>query len=229
MNNNINKINNFPAVILADNQDITAVGISSFIYEYSASTPVSEAANKKDLIEALLLNPSSLVVLDYALFDFSSPEELIIIQHRFPKSRFLLFSEELTDDFLKKIYNNTDNNADAFSIILKDCMKGEVYSALQSIADSQQFVCHRIANQLSAKKQSESGIDKKLTATEKEILRLIAMGKSTKEIAVERFLSIHTVITHRKNIFRKLEVNNLHEATKYALRAGIIDASDYYI
>jgi DNA-binding NarL/FixJ family response regulator len=228
MNSNL-EINHLSEVIIADNQAITAAGIYFFVREYNDSVPVSKAGNKKELIRKLLLNPHVLVVLDYALFDIAGPEELIIIQHRFPNSHFLLFSEELTDNFLKKIYNNTDNNVNAFSIILKDCTQEEVNVALAEVIHSRPYICPRINSQLLIRKQTELITDKKLTATEKEILRLIALGKSTKEIALERFLSIHTIITHRKNIFRKLDVNNVHEAIKYALRAGIIDASDYYI
>jgi DNA-binding NarL/FixJ family response regulator len=229
MNYNLAMKHHLSTIILADNQDITAAGIISFIRNYYEPACFSEALNKQALIKKLLQNPRALVVLDYALFDLSGPEELIIIHNRFPKSHFLLFSEELTDEFLKKIYTNTETNAKAFSIILKDCTKEEINLALCTIADSKPFICQRIVNQLQAKKQTEPVIEKKLTNTERGILKLIAAGKSTKEIAEERFLSIHTVITHRKNIFRKLEVNNLHEAIKYALRAGIIDASDYYI
>lgn len=69
----------------------------------------------------------------------------------------------------------------------------------------------------------------KLTQTEIEILKDIALGMTTKEIADKRFSSFHTVNTHRKNIFRKLGVNNVHEATKYALRAGLVDSAEYYI
>jgi DNA-binding NarL/FixJ family response regulator len=69
----------------------------------------------------------------------------------------------------------------------------------------------------------------KLTTSERLVLHEIARGKTTKEIAFEQNLSFHTINTHRKNIFRKLEVNNVHEAIKYALRAGIIDSSEYYI
>jgi DNA-binding CsgD family transcriptional regulator len=68
-----------------------------------------------------------------------------------------------------------------------------------------------------------------LTATEKEILKEIAMGKTTREIATQRFVSVHTIMTHRKNIFRKLEVNNVHEATKFAMRSGLVDMAEYYI
>jgi DNA-binding NarL/FixJ family response regulator len=68
-----------------------------------------------------------------------------------------------------------------------------------------------------------------LTKTEKEILIDIASGLTTREIAEKRISSFHTVNTHRKNIFRKLEVNNAHEAIKYALRAGLVDAAEYCI
>ena len=71
--------------------------------------------------------------------------------------------------------------------------------------------------------------DDLLTTAERSILKEIALGKTTKEIAAERNLSFHTVNSHRKNIFRKLGVNNAHEATKYAMKAGIVDLVEYYI
>ena len=78
-------------------------------------------------------------------------------------------------------------------------------------------------------KQTQAPIENILTNTEKIILKEIALGKTTKEIAAERNLSFHTINSHRKNIFRKLEVNNVHEATKYAMRAGVVDMAEYYI
>ena len=68
-----------------------------------------------------------------------------------------------------------------------------------------------------------------LTATETEIVRLITQGFTTKEIADKRNLSFHTVITHRKNIFRKLNINSTSELMIYAMRSGIIDSLEYYI
>ena len=78
-------------------------------------------------------------------------------------------------------------------------------------------------------KQSEEKNNGVLTATEMEIIKAIAQGKTTKEIAEERFSSIHTITTHRKNIFRKLDVNTAHEAIKYAIRAGWVHPSEFYI
>jgi len=77
--------------------------------------------------------------------------------------------------------------------------------------------------------QQEEETQSILTTTETEIVKAIALGKTTKEIATERFSSIHTITTHRKNIFRKLGINTAHEAVKYALRAGLIDPSEFYI
>ena len=95
----------------------------------------------------------------------------------------------------------------------------------------QRFICQRIAEMLLNPPVVDdmSPAIACLTKTETEILKLIAMGLTTKEIAERRFSSFHTVNTHRKNIFRKLGVNNAHEATKLALRAGVVDSAEYYI
>jgi len=221
-----NKENNISFhIILADNQEITAAGIFYFIQSNYPSFSFSEVKNKKELIKNLFSQTNAIIILDYALFDFSSVDELIILQNRFPNSHFLLFSEELTDNFVKQVTYNKNG----FSVLLKDCTKDEVDAAMEKIIKGESFICHRIKNHISKKKKQEIDSDKKLTITEKEILKLIASGKSNKDIANERFSSTHTIITHRKNIFRKLEVNNISEAIKYALRAGIVDASDYYI
>ena len=95
----------------------------------------------------------------------------------------------------------------------------------------QRFICQRIAEMMLNPPATDDmpPAIASLTKTETEILKLIAIGLTTKEIAERRFSSFHTVNTHRKNIFRKLGVNNAHEATKLALRAGLVDSAEYYI
>ncbi len=68
-----------------------------------------------------------------------------------------------------------------------------------------------------------------LTASEIEIVKLIAEGMTTKEIASRKNVSFHTIMTHRKNIFRKARVNNASELVMFAIRAGIIDTIEYQI
>lgn len=212
-------------LIVADNQDITRMGLM-YLCKNMGVQRVIEAKEKKALLKELTLTPDAVVVLDYTLFDLVSAEELLILQERFSKADWLLFSDELSEEFIRRILYGSENAG----IVMKDAALEEISEALSAAMKSKRFVCSRIRSLLAHHDETERGEGRSLlTATEKEILKLIALGKTTKEIAAERFSSIHTIATHRKNIFRKLEVNNIHEATKYALRAGIIDVSDYYI
>ena len=114
---------------------------------------------------------------------------------------------------------------------MKDCTKEEITSALKEAIKGNRYICNYVSNiLLDRNKQTQDHHSKQvLTATEQEILKEMALGKTTKEIAAIRYVSVHTIMTHRKNIFRKIEVNNVHEATKYAMRAGIVDMAEYYI
>lgn len=212
-------------LVIADNQDITKAGILYLTDKMPEVGLVTEAADKKELLRLLVRYPDAVVLLDYTLFDLNSADELIILQERFERISWILFSEELSEDFIRRIIFSSET----FSIVLKDSFLEEIRMAIFSAFRSQRFICNRINNLLSDRK---TGLQKEhpvLTSTETEVLKSIALGKTTKEIAAERFSSIHTITTHRKNIFRKIEVNNLHEATRYALRAGIIDSAEYYI
>lgn len=214
------------SLILADNQDITKSGILYLCDKMPDFGSFSEAADRKELIRLLSVQPDAVVVLDYTLFDLTSADELIILQERFKQVSWILFSEDLSEDFIRRVAFS----GEAFSIVLKDASSDEIRSALRYALCSERFICHRVMNLLQNKKSRyESRERPVLTITEQEILKAIAQGKTTKEIAAERFSSIHTITTHRKNIFRKLDVNNVHEATKYALRAGILDTAEYYI
>lgn len=212
-------------LVIADNQDITKAGILYLTDKMPEIDLVTEAADKKELLRLLVRYPDAVVLLDYTLFDLNSADELIILQERFKRISWILFSEELSEDFIRRIIFSSET----FSIVLKDSFLEEIRTAIFSAFRSQRFICNRINNLLSDRKAGQQKEHPVLTSTETEILKSIALGKTTKEIAAERFSSIHTITTHRKNIFRKIEVNNLHEATRYALRAGIIDSAEYYI
>jgi len=213
-------------ILLGDNQDLTKLGILHALVGMKWVDEIVEIASKKELTAQLLQWPDAIVVLDYTLFDFADASELINLSDRFRNAHWILLSEELSVEFLKRVIYSSEN----FSIIFKDCSYHELILALEQASRIERFICSKAFNILTSKSTSEPPVEEnKLTATEREVLQMIASGKTTKEIAAERNLSFHTINAHRKNIFRKLEVNNIHEATKYAIRAGIIDVSDYYI
>ena len=140
-------------------------------------------------------------------------------------SQWILISDELTPTFIRQVIYSSHQ----FSIVFKDGPLNEVREALQTVSRHQRYISQRALEVIINQQQVDEERPSILTETETEIVRAIAQGKSTKEIAAERFSSVHTITTHRKNIFRKLGVNTAHEVVKYALRAGLIDSSEFYI
>ena len=216
--------------IIADNQDITKAGMMFLLSRQKDTALLLEADNKAELIQQLRLHPGAVVILDYTSFDFVSSDELIVLHERFKEADWLLFSDELSIGFLRQVLFSSMS----FGVVLKDNSKEEILTALQCASRKERFICNHVSNLLLSGNSQTSLLhpiqqNDLLTSAERSILKEIAIGKTTKEIAVERNLSFHTINSHRKNIFRKLGVNNAHEATKYAMKAGIVDLVEYYI
>ena len=209
--------------IVADNQELTRFALENLL-QGEADVAVFRAFDKAGLVELLKEHQSAVVLLDYTLFDFADEDQLLIIAERFSLSDWILISDELTPQFIRRVIYSSHQ----FSVVFKDGPISEIREALNAVDRHTRYLSQRALETIITQQQEEETTSV-LTTTEMEIVKAIAQGKTTKEIAAERFSSVHTVTTHRKNIFRKLGINTAHEAVKYALRAGLIDASEFYI
>ena len=209
--------------IVADNQELTRYALESLLQKDKENI-VYRAFDRAGLVELLKEHQSAVVLLDYTLFDFTDEDQLLIVAERFSLSDWILISDELTPQFIRRVVYSSHQ----FSVVFKDGPLSEVCDALQAVGRHTRYLSQRALETIITQQQEEEA-PSILTTTEMEIVKAIAQGKTTKEIAAERFSSIHTVTTHRKNIFRKLGINTAHEAVKYALRAGLIDPSEFYI
>ena len=209
--------------IIADNQELTGYALQSLLKRDEGNV-VYRAVDREGLIQLLKEHEDSVVFLDYTLFDFADEDLLLIVAERFSLSEWILISDELTPQFIRRVVYSSHQ----FSVVFKDGPMSEIREALQAVERHTRYLSQR-ALEVIINQQQEDESNNILTETETEIVRAIAQGKTTKEIAAERFSSVHTITTHRKNIFRKLGINTAHEAVKYALRAGLIDPSEFYI
>lgn len=209
--------------IIADNQELTGFAIQSLL-KRDEDHAVYRAVDKAGLIQLLKEHEDSVVFLDYTLFDFADEDQLLIVAERFSLSEWILISDELTPQFIRRVVYSSHQ----FSVVFKDGPMSEIREALQAVGQHNRYLSQRALETIITQQQEEE-LPSILTQTETEIVKAIAQGKTTKEIAEERFSSIHTITTHRKNIFRKLGVNTAHEVIKYALRAGLVDSSEFYI
>ena len=210
--------------ILADNQELTRFALESLLKNDEENT-VFRAFDRSGLVALLKEHESAVVLLDYTLFDFADEDQLLINAERFNLSDWILISDELTPQFLRRVVYSSHQ----FSVVFKDGPLSEIREAINAVSRHTRYLSQRALETIITQQQEDEKADSILTQTETEIVKAIAQGKTTKEIAAERFSSVHTINTHRKNIFRKLGINTAHEVVKYALRAGLIDASEFYI
>ena len=199
-------------------------GIISYLCTKGESD-IFKASDKAGLVQLLKEHENAVVLLDYTLFDFADEDQLLIVAERFALSEWILISDELTPQFLRRVVYSSHQ----FSIVFKDGSLKDVRDALDAVSRHNRHISQRALEVIINHQQEEESQPNILTETETEIVKAIAQGKTTKEIANERFSSVHTITTHRKNIFRKLGVNTAHEVIKYALRAGLVDSSEFYI
>ena len=183
--------------ILTDNQDITRAGMHGYISFIFSNAIITVAHDKKQLVAYLSESSDSIVVLDYTLFDINGIDEFLIIARRFPSVHWILFSNELSDSFIRRISAECN-----ISMILKETSADEIHCALLCACHGERFICHQIANMLIQTPERRE-LSNNLTPTETDIL--IAKGMTVKEIASERISSIHTIVTHKKTYSGNLE------------------------
>lgn len=214
-------------IIIADNQPLTALAVETLVKDIACGDNIEIVyADSKYRLAALLREPKrTAVVLDYTLFDFTDSANLVIMSEANAAVAWLLLSEELTSDFLRYVLYETQS----IGVAYKDASLDVLRDALKYVMRGERYIAQHATEVLLQSAVLQDRHKDDLTQTERDVLKAIARGKTTKEIAAERCSSIHTVNTHRKNIFRKLGVNCAHDAMKYALRAGLVDETEFYI
>jgi DNA-binding NarL/FixJ family response regulator len=214
--------------IIAENNDLYRLGLKCIISDQFQSPEILVASTKPELHSLLLLNSEAVVVIDFDGLSIDQVDELSVLSLCFPKSNWLFVADladesflmPLTASFKKANFILKTNDYDVIATAILASAFGKKYycsEALQIIMDG-----HNRKRENSTKRNL-------LTPTELELVHLFTQGKTAKEIAELRCLSHHTINTHRKNIFRKLELNNIQELIKFALKNGLVDLTEYYI
>jgi DNA-binding NarL/FixJ family response regulator len=217
--NNIN-------VLIADSQFLITESLKYMLQgdvRFRISNVVME---KKELTKELTRGNIALLIIDPSFIELSSFSELKEIKTSYPATQFLVITNGLTKNELLELNNLGINN-----IILKTAGREEILEALAATLKGKKYYSNELLDLLfdPGEKKSTNEETGQLTVSEMEIVRLIAEGLTTKEIAARKYISFHTVITHRKNIFRKLGVSSVSELIMYALKSGWINLIEYHI
>ncbi len=182
--------------------------------------------NRYSLFELLKSNTPDLLITDYNLIDYESPEDFKFIMEDFKNLPILILTNQITTGELERLMKSGIRN-----ISLKTDEKEDLLSSIEMAMRHKKHFSEQVLEMIIGIGENKNipAESSSLTHSEIEIVKLIAEGYTTKEIALKRHISTHTVMTHRKNIFRKLEINNVSELIRFAVRKSLIDYTDYII
>lgn len=213
-------------VILADDHNILRAGLISLLNSVRDFEVVAEACNGRETVNLVRRLKPDIVVMDVAMPDMNGVEATRKISRLAPGVRVLALSGHDDGVFVKGMLE-----AGAKGYLLKDAATTELLVALKTVLQGRIYVSPSVTDTLVVdylqRVKGEVGPDaQRLTAREREVLQLVAEGKSTAAIAAILHLSERTIETHRKRIMDKLGIRSIAELTKYAIREGITSLHD---
>ena len=210
-------------IVLADDHEIVLKGLESVLSAESGFKILGKAKGGYEAIELARKHLPDVIVIDIGLPDIDGIEATRQITAISPDTKILALSVYSERDYVVEMFR-----AGASGYLLKDDALVELLKAIRLIVSGKRYLSDDLVDimlqDLTEEPASESGLDlSRLTSREREILRLVLNGDTIKEIAFALNLSPKTVHGHRQQIMKKLEVDNMIELTKLAIREGIIE------
>ncbi|HKB52967.1 MAG TPA: response regulator transcription factor [Ramlibacter sp.] len=202
-------------VILADDHELVRSGIKALLSMVEGVDVVAEASDGTELVTLVDSVHPDLVMTDISMPGMDGISAISEIHRRHPDVKLLVLSMYDTVDFVKRAVASG-----ACGYLMKDAPPFELEQAVRSVMASGSYYSPAIAQRLL--QPSEPTADDELTQRQVEILKLIAQGRASKEIAFELGLSPKTVDVHRARIMDRLQLNDIASLTRYAVRKGLV-------
>jgi DNA-binding NarL/FixJ family response regulator len=209
-------------IVLADDHALVRQGFRRILEDESDLAVVGEAGSGLEAIELVKTVQPDVVVMDMAMPEMNGLHAAREILKQRPSTRILILSMYSDEQYVRNALD-----AGVHGYILKGALETDMIRAIRAVAAGQQYLSPELASVLIRALQSKSGtVDddpyERLTQREKQVLQLIAHGKSNKEIAVLLDLSVNTVAVHRANLMNTLQIHKAAELVLYAVKRGLV-------
>jgi two-component system, NarL family, response regulator LiaR len=202
-------------VVFADDHEMVRIGVSAYLKAQADIDVVAEAADGEEAVRLVQKHKPDVILMDLVMEPVDGIEATRRIMEETPEAKVLIMTSFLDDE---KVYPALE--AGAFSYMLKTSRAADIAKAIRDTYAGQSVLEPAVATKVMSRmrKPKEAPVHESLTNREREVLRLMAEGKSNQEIADELFIAVKTVKVHVSSILMKLEVHDRTQAVIYALK-----------
>jgi DNA-binding NarL/FixJ family response regulator len=211
-------------ILIADDHDVVRKGIRTILASHPGLEVCGEAVDGRQALEMAHSLRPDIVVIDIGMPVLNGLEATRQILKTRPESKVLVLTMHESDQVVLQVLE-----AGARGYLLKSDTVTDLIKAVNELQNNKTFFTYSVGqlvldNYLHPNQVTECSLRNPLTSREREILQLLAEGKSAKEVAVSLNLSVKTAETHRSNLMRKLKVHSVSELVLYAVRNNIVQA-----
>jgi two-component system response regulator NreC len=212
-------------ILLADDHKVVRQGTRALLSTIPEWEIVGEADNGRDAVSLTAELKPDIVILDIGMPELNGLDATRQIKKKLPETEVLIFTGQETEELVHDVFDSG-----ARSYIMKTDAADHLVDALKALSEHKHFFTSRIseivfARYIQGKKTVEGAPEKsRITDREREIVQLLAEGKTSKEIATMLGISVRTVETHRAGIMKKLGLKSFSELIRYAIRNKIVEA-----
>ena len=211
-------------IVLADDHNLMRAGLKALLSGMQGVEVIAEATNGKQAVELAGSLSPDVVLMDIAMKELNGIEATAIIARDNPLVRVVILSMHDTQDFVAQALR-----AGASGYVLKDAVPLELEFALQAVTSGETYLSPKVSSHLIHSyvrpRDAESGLEA-LSPRQREILKAISNGRTTKQIAYDLGLSIKTIETHRAQIMDRLDIHDVAGLVRFSIRKGLISADD---
>jgi DNA-binding NarL/FixJ family response regulator len=208
-------------VLIADDHRLFRDGLRTLLDKQKNVRVVAETTDGAETVSAVAELKPDIVLMDISMPELNGIEAARRIVSQGAPTRIIMLSMHSDRRFITESLK-----AGAMGYLLKDCAFDEVLLAVKAVSEGAMYLSSRISESVikdyvAIAKSVPGSAFSILSAREREVLQLLAEGRSTKETAARLHVSVKTIETHRKQIMDKLDIRSVAELTKYAIREGL--------
>jgi len=213
-------------ILIADDHEMIRAGLRELIERQPGWEVCAEASNGREAVELALKFCPQVVILDLAMPQLNGLEATRQIKKSLPKSEVLVFTVHETEDLMRNVLK-----AGARGYLLKADAGRHIVAAIEALAEHKPYFTWKVSKTMldAYLDREHAGTDatpsfSQLTPREREVIQLLAEGRSNRAVAALLGISVKTVETHRAAVMKKLGISSIAELVRYAIRNSVIEA-----